>query len=66
MKDIAESVSPEYIVIVLKTKDGRSQFKMKRRYFDYLSEVATRRDMSPLSLLEEIMIEKLKEWGYKI
>jgi len=66
IKEVSESLSPDYVTIVIKTSEGKTQTRMKRKYFDYLTEVSVRMNTDPFKLLEDIIVEKLKEWGYKI
>jgi len=47
-------------------RNTRFNFKLKKTYWRWFSEVAERLEKEPTSLLEEIIVEKLEEWGYKV
>lgn len=66
MLETKEEMNPQNITITLNLGNSQAEFKMRRKYYDYLGDYAKIHKTSVLSLIEKIIIEKLKEWGYKV
>jgi len=57
----------EFIKIEIKIdRSTKFNFKLRKTYWRWFSETAKRLNKEPTSLLEEIIVEKLREWGYKV
>ena len=57
----------EFIRIEIRIdRNTKFNFKLRKTYWRWFSEVAKRLKKEPTSLLEEIIVEKLREWGYRV
>jgi len=66
IKETKEEMNPQNVTIILNVGSNHAEFKLRKKYYDFLNQYAERQKISPLALLEKIIIEKLKEWGYKV